>query len=99
MNLCFKHFIFSERGNWAIIKNNEGYGLLGGSLEFIESVRKLDPELDRQVYDFLQNWRERKESILNSGGTIYIPIESWLPQLLTYIYGEEKATKLYRRRD
>jgi hypothetical protein len=49
--------IYSASGKWGILQSYEQYGLLGGSLEFIEEIRRSVPDLDEQVYGFLDRLR------------------------------------------
>ncbi len=65
--------------------SHEHHGLLGGTLEFGEEIRKRIPDFDKQVYGFLEYWKYWKEK-----GTRI----DWLPELLTHIYGQEIAAKL-----
>ena len=89
------YFIYSERGKWGLALSGANYGLLGGSPKFIEEVRAGFPELDEQVYEFLQYWRDERDDALSRGLPDYIsPIGNWLPQLLTHVYGAEEAEKL-----
>ena len=97
LDLSSDFFIYSHRGKWGVALSSAHYGLLGGSPEFIEVVRAVFPELDEQVYEFLQYWREEKDDALRRGRPDYIsPLGNWLPQLLTHVYGAEEAEKLLR---
>ncbi len=55
--------------------SHEHHGLLGGTLEFGEEIRKRIPDFDKQVYGFLEYWKYWKEK-----GTRI----DWLPELLTH---------------
>lgn len=95
INLSSDYFIYSACGKWGVALSSAHYGLLGGSPEFIEGVRAGFPELDEQVYEFLQYWKDERDDALRRCRPDYIsPIGNWLPGLLIHVYGAEKAEKL-----
>lgn len=94
MHFVSDYFIYSSSGKWGVLVSSAYYGLLGGSPEFVEGVRTAFPELDRQVYDFLQYWKNDTDDRVSRGDKS--AIENWLPQLLTHVYGAEIAEKLLR---
>ncbi|MBW4497538.1 MAG: hypothetical protein KME26_31625 [Oscillatoria princeps RMCB-10] len=81
-------FIYSAQGKWGIRKSHEQYGLLGGPPEFIEEIRKTVPDLDDQVYGFLERLKQFK-ALSPQAMTL-----NWLPALLGHIYGSEAAEKM-----
>ena len=81
---CF----YSETGKWGIWKWDEGFGILGGPQEFLAEIRQSVPDIDRQVYGYLeelQKWEQLSPNVL----TI-----DWLPGLLTHVYGSEVAERI-----
>lgn len=79
--------IFSDRGKWGILTAEDGLALLGGTFEFITILQRYIPNLDTQVYLFLESLQALKADGLQ------LTIE-WLPELLTHVYGEETSQKL-----
>jgi len=49
--------IFSPRGEWGIRSTREWVGFLGGSQTFINVIRELTPNLEQQVYSYLEHLR------------------------------------------
>ena len=91
------HFVYSCQGQWAIRMTSHGYrgyALLGGSREFTEEITKSYPEIDQQVYEFLEYWQREKEYMLSVGETVYVSDESWFSKVLTHVYGEEAAARM-----
>lgn len=79
--------LYSPQGKWGIMTSHEHYGLLGGTQEFVDGVRQLVPDLDEQIYGFLEYWQNCK--------TYYKGAKTdWIPGLLTQVYGEQTAQKL-----
>jgi hypothetical protein len=75
---------FSASGTWGLYQYMEGIAFLGGSQSFINAIRQSFPEMDRQFSNFLECWKDMN----------YYADNSWLPELLLQIYGEEKAKEL-----
>ncbi|EAZ93956.1 hypothetical protein CY0110_19212 [Crocosphaera chwakensis CCY0110] len=73
----------------------EHYGLLGGSLDFIEEIKTYVPNLDQQVYGCL----ERLRLLLVSTERKYpdVTINKWVPELLTHVYGQQEAEKILQK--
>lgn len=86
------YFIYSSSGKWGVLVSSAHYGLLGGSQEFIEGVRGAFPELDREVYDFLQYWKNYRDDAVSRGHKS--TLGDWLPVLLRHVYGAEEAENL-----
>jgi len=82
-----ENVLYSPQGKWGLMTSHEYHGLLGGTQEFIDEVHRLVPDLDEQVYGFLENWQHHK---IHSRGAK----TDWLPGLLTQIYGQETAKKM-----
>lgn len=86
-----ENILFSPQGKWGIMFSDEGYALLGGVPEFIEIIEQAFPEINSQVYAFLETLRVDKHMFSNTTNI------SWLRGLLTHIYGEEEAKKMLRK--
>lgn len=84
--------IYSASGKWGLMRSHERHGLLGGPPEFIEEIRAGVPDLDRQVYGFL----ERLRWLLVDAGVNPPDVtrNKWLPGLLAHVYGPEAAEKI-----
>ena len=80
--------LYSATGKWGLMISHEHHGLLGGSSNFIDEMRKYVPNLDRQVYDFINKYQQMK-------GLPNVTIE-WIPKLLTHIYGKKNAEKMLK---
>ncbi len=76
--------ICSLQGNWGILFDIEGIGLIGGSTSFIENIRKDFPEIDDQFSNLLTTWK-------SSGFTTD---NEWLPDTLIHVFGETKGKEL-----
>jgi hypothetical protein len=83
--------IYSAQGKWGIMTTDESHGILGGSQEFINEIRKAVPNLDNQVYGFLKRLRWYLENV---GMGSDISQNEWLLVLLAHIYGQDQAEKL-----
>ena len=88
-NYSQEYVLYSGNAKWFLFVSHEYYGLLGGSSEFITTVKQAFPNLEQQVKDFLQNYHCMKAA------GIALTLD-WLPRLLTYVYGKEAAEKLLR---
>jgi len=82
-----EYVLYSSQGKWGFMLSIEHHGLLGGTSEFMECVRQLVPDLDKQVDDFLDSQADEKFAIPTAN-------LSWLPGLLSHVYGEETAKKM-----
>lgn len=71
---------------------NEGLGVIGGSSEFIAEISQGVPDLDEQVYRFLDDIKELK--LNNNPNILYL---QWIPGLLAHIYRQEIADKMLHR--
>ena len=87
-----ENVMYSPQGKWGIIFSHEDYCLLGGVTEFVEYFERLLPEIDEQVYDFIDYFLDFK---FRNPKIVTI---AWIPKLLTHIYGKEKADKMLKER-
>lgn len=83
----FEQTLISPSGQWAIVTSHEKHMLLASNRKFIKAFTPLIPNLDNQVFCFLENWRE----ICHNDGT---DVSSWLPGLIMQVYGEQKGIEL-----
>jgi hypothetical protein len=91
LNMCIipEYILYSAQGKWGLIVSDEHHGMLGGSSEFIEVFYKYLPNLDNQVYDFL----ERMQDLRPDGSYKKI---GWLSDMLSHVYGQESAEKMLK---
>ena len=89
IDLWIDYSIFSTSGNWGLLVFHERHGLLGGSSNFINKVKEFVPDLDDQVYFFIQKIQSINQHIPNA--TL-----EWISELFTHIYGEEVAFTLLK---
>jgi len=82
-----ENVLYSPQGKWGIMTSHESHGLLAGTQEFMDEVRRKIPDLDQQVYGFLKIWQNHKTHSFGAK-------TDWLPGLLTQIYGHEKAENM-----
>jgi len=83
-----EYVLYSPQGKWGFMLSHEHHGMLGGTSEFMACVRQLVPDLDKQVYDFLDTLGYYKFMMPN-----HVTL-NWLPGLLSHVYGEETAKKM-----
>ena len=83
-----EHTLYSPSGRWGLMTSHEDHALLGGELVFFEAMRAILPGFDNigQVQLFLSDWRNHK---LEYGSDV-----SWIPGLLSHVYGTELAEKM-----
>lgn len=89
MDIIPDHLLYSATGKWGLMTSHERFGLLGGSHEFMEAVRRYVPDLDEQVYRLLEDYQLSKTT------GMHLTLE-WLPVLLTHLYGQEIAEKVLK---
>ncbi len=82
-----ENVLYSPQGKWGIMTSHEYHGLLGGSQDFMDEVRRQIPDIDEQVNDFLKLWQHYK---IHSPGAE----TNWIAGLLTQIYGHETAKEM-----
>jgi hypothetical protein len=87
-----EHVIYSTKGEWGVMMSHERFGLLGGSSEFIAKIEELFPELNNQVYGFLDYFRYFKNNYAQA--TL-----EWIPPLMSHVCGAERATSLLQEFD
>lgn len=87
--------IFSPQGTWGIMTTTEWFGLLGCVPSFLQVLQQLTPELDEQVYNFLEHLRLLNVD-LGMGSNISQNewLNDWLPDLLAHVYGKEQGTQV-----
>jgi hypothetical protein len=90
LNYAFvlEHVLYSPDGRWGIMLSHEQHALLGGSSAFVDSMCKIIPGFDdlKQVLTFLSDW---KYYATGRGADV-----SWIPGLLTQVYGAQTAQQL-----
>lgn len=84
LNYC----LCSTNGTWGLFRTSEDYGFLGGSLEFIQTVKNYFPEVENEVFRYLNQLR---------GEQISGEYINWLRQLLVHVYGQESAEELLKK--
>ena len=94
MVLSPEYVLFSEQGKWGLLVA-EHFGVLGGSYEFIEKITKGLPNLQNQVYDWL-NWIKNERMRTANQYLDGLPKLDWLLELLTHIYGPEVSLEMMR---
>lgn len=82
--------LYSPQAQWGIMTTHTRHALLGSTKKFMEELGKLIPDIDDQVYNFLDEWRYYKSR--NQGAST-----DWLAGQLEQIYGKEMAEKLLRQ--
>ncbi len=87
-SIALENVIFSLNGNWGIISSHESHGVIGGSEQFINTLKDMLPMLDFQVIQFLNYWKSYHEDF---GVNI-----DWLPTLMEHVYGMETAQKMLK---
>lgn len=90
IELFTEYCLYSSQGKWGLLLCYDYYGVLGGSSQFIEQVRRVVPNLDEQVELFLRNYQQEKAD----GAHLTL---NWLPGLLAHVYGQETAKRLLRQ--
>jgi hypothetical protein len=89
ISLNLENVLYSPSGKWGIMISHERHGLLGGSVEFIEEISQAIPDLNRQVYDFIE------ERLRREGKRPFSPVVlRWLPGLLIHVYGQTTAEQI-----
>lgn len=83
-----ENIIFSENGTWGVLLSFDGIGLLGGKKQFISQIKLRIPDIDYQLSEFLEYWKDYERET-------YI-CTSWIPPLLRHIYGGRKSNKLLK---
>lgn len=79
--------LFSPTGRWGLLISNEGHAVVGGPSRFVaELVGAMADSLDAQADAFLREWRDNR---IRHAADV-----SWVPWLLTNIYGERRAAAL-----
>lgn len=79
--------LFSPQGQWGIMTTHEFHMLLGGTQIFVNALAEVVPDLNDQVFAFLEYWKDYK---VNHG----TQTDAWLPGLMRQVYGNETAEKM-----
>jgi hypothetical protein len=81
-----EYALFSIKGDWGVIFSYERFALLGCTKEFACILRENFPEIDTQIFSFLEYWKDyEKEPYIST---------TWIPPLLSHLYGIEKTKEL-----
>jgi hypothetical protein len=95
--LSAEYALYSPKKTWGLLFSHEFHILAGGSPVFMEKLIELlaasggdlARSLDEQAVDFLDTWKiYRTHSRADF---------SWVPRLLTHVYGSDKAEVILRR--
>jgi hypothetical protein len=88
--------ICSLQGNWGILFDCDGLGLIGGPTSFIDNIRKGYPEIDRHIYYYLENIKPTNTSIeyFKEHGKYEGDGMYWLPETIIHIYGEKNGKEI-----
>jgi len=78
--------IFSASGTWGLSQHFDGLAFLGGSQSFINNISKSFFQMDQQFFNFLTDWKKWG----------YVFDDTWLPEVLLKIYGEERSKELLK---
>lgn len=81
--------LFSPQSQWGLVTTHESHMLLGGTQMFVDELSQMVPNLDKQVFSFLEYWKDYK---VNYG----TQTDSWLPGLLRQVYEYETAEEMLR---
>jgi hypothetical protein len=93
VNICPPEFaIYSATGKWGLMVSEEHLGVLGGSPEFIEEIKVKTPNLEYQVYEFL-DYLYGLIKIANIDPP-EVTCNQWLLPLLNHVYGKEKTSEI-----
>jgi hypothetical protein len=97
MDFWSDYVIYSSQAKWGILMTSARYGLIGGSLEFIEEIEADLPDLSEQVHAFIKHWKAEETYALSRYGDR--SINTWIPDLLTHVYGSAIAKSLWNSRE
>jgi hypothetical protein len=92
MSPGLENILYSPTGKWGIIISHEHHGMLGGVREFIEDIHSSIPNLDEQVYSFIEERLKNRDT-----GTFSTVVLRWLPGLLVHVYGQTKAEEMLQK--
>lgn len=83
----FGFCLCSTGGHWGLLKTIDDHAFLGGTHEFMQVVRYVFPDIDREALEYLHDLR--LEQMDGEG----IDVE-WLKQVLSHVYGSSQAEQL-----
>lgn len=75
--------IYSPRGRWGLLISHEQHAVVGGTPEFIHSLKLQWPRFDESLSEFVKYWAEIK--LRRKADT------AWLEPLLAHLYGDKFA--------
>jgi hypothetical protein len=79
--VILEHFLFAPTAEWGLVTSDGQYAVLGGSVEFVRSVRDtLAYDQEHVVRAFVSDWEE----MARIGATV-----DWVPNLLRHVLGEK----------
>jgi hypothetical protein len=87
--------IYSSSGKWGVMTSHERHGLLGGSKEFISEIRADVPNLDQQVYGFLE--RLRLLLVATGRNPPDVTVNKGLSGLLAHVYGQQEGKRILQQ--
>ena len=79
--------LFSESGKWGLLTTIDDHAFLGGSSEFMQTIKNYFPYIQQEVHEYLHNLKLEQLD----GEKIDIP---WLKKVLTHVYGAEVAKQM-----
>ena len=78
--------VYSTSGRWGIMGTYEHYGLLGCDATVMAAIKRVLPDLDSQVFEFLKHWEWNAQH--------FGSVVDWVPNVLKHVYGAEQAGEL-----
>ncbi|ELS32439.1 MULTISPECIES: hypothetical protein [Pseudanabaena] len=85
--------ICSLQGNWGILFDIDGIGLIGGPTSFIDNIRKGYPEIDQCVYYLFYDMWCPPIYPVDSGEPVGKGMD-WVPKTIIHIYGEKRGKEI-----
>ncbi|MBW4497539.1 MAG: hypothetical protein KME26_31630 [Oscillatoria princeps RMCB-10] len=89
MSLELENTLYLPTGKWGIMISHERHGMLGGTVEFMQCIQQAIPDIDRQVYNFIEERLRRPET-----GKFGPAVLRLLPGMLFHVYGQTAAEKI-----
>jgi hypothetical protein len=80
----YRYTIFSKEASWAIVADIELHAIMTCTEEIYDFLTKNVPGIEQQIQEFFiyynpQNWISHPPDV------------SWIPDMLSHVYGDEKA--------
>jgi hypothetical protein len=82
--------LYSPAGKWGLLVSHEQHMVVGGSVEFVETMVRGFPGAERALEEFLNTWAEHKQK--RDVDT------AWIHALLVHLYGPGVGADLYSSR-